>query len=145
MQNNFYPIIIWEKWIDPFGENIDEARWNDYDGDEDNISMQSELKEQLQKPIKVISSPLGIIPYNEHSASSKIFNFWVGHSNFNLSNSVCENIEKIEGVEILDIFTRYRFRVAVGKAFKDQEVLHNIKLSIFSLFNMPIYENDDAK
>lgn len=141
-ENIIEPKIIWEKWIDPFGENIDEAKWGDYDEDAEDIGYQSELKDHLQKPIRVISSPLGIIPYNEHSASSKIFNFWVGHSNFNLSQKICDNIEKIEGVEILDIFTRYRFRVAVGKAFKDNEVLTNINLSISSLFNMPIYNND---
>jgi hypothetical protein len=142
IDKNTTPTIIWEKWIDPFGENIDEAKWGDYDEEDNDLSFQSELKEQLQKPIKVISSPLGIIPYNEHSASSKIFNFWVGHTNFNLSNKVCDTIEKIEGVEILDVFTRYRFRIAIGKAFKDNEVLNTIKLSINSLFNMPIYHND---
>jgi len=142
IDKNTTPTIIWEKWIDPFGENIDEAKWGDYDEEDNDLSFQSELKEQLQKPIKVISSPLGIIPYNEHSASSKIFNFWVGHTNFNLSKKVCDTIEKIEGVEILDVFTRYRFRIAIGKAFKDNEVLNTIKLSINSLFNMPIYHDD---
>ena len=27
------PLIIWEKWIDPFGQDMDEAKWTDYNND----------------------------------------------------------------------------------------------------------------
>ena len=140
MQNNFNPKIIWEKWVDPFGEDIDEASWNNY-GEDNNTDIfdQAELKDRLQKPIKVIASPMGIIPYNEYTASGKIFNFWVGHSNFNLSKDIIDKIEKIQGIEILDVFTRYRFRIAIGKSFIDNEVMNNINLMVSSIFNSPIY------
>ena len=26
-------LIVWEKWVDPFGGDIDEAKWTDYDND----------------------------------------------------------------------------------------------------------------
>jgi len=146
MQNNtnqFYPKIIFEKWIDPFGQDLDESRWNDYDHSDESEYLQADMVKNLPKPIKVISSNMGLIPYNEHTASSKIFNFWIGHTNFNLSKPVIDLIEKIDGIEIMDIFTRYRFRVGIGKCFKDNEVMDNIKQNIYTFFNTPIYYNDN--
>ena len=29
--NNFKTLIIWEKWVDPFGQDGDETKWTDYD------------------------------------------------------------------------------------------------------------------
>ena len=120
--------IIWEKWIDPFGEDLDEARWNDYDSEENDSSLAEQLDvKNSAKSIKVIASPMGIIPYNEYTSSGKIFNFWVGHTNFNISKGVVDLIESCDGVEILDIFTRYRFRIGVGKCFTDHIVMNEIK------------------
>lgn len=129
--------IIWEKWNDPFGENLDELKWNKYDHEElDDASelFEEELIKANSKPIKVIASPLGLIPYNEHTASSKIFNFWVGHTNFNISKPIVDIIEKCDGVELLDIFTRYRFRIGIGKCFTDNEVMKSITDNILIYF-----------
>lgn len=125
--------IVWEKWVDPFGENLDETKWNNYDDeslDEDTEFFDDHIKKHLDKPVRVIASPLGLIPYNEHTASSKIFNFWIGHTNFNISKNIAEIIEKSEGVELLDIFTRYRFRIGIGKCFSDKETMNQITDSI---------------
>jgi len=121
--------IIWEKWIDPFGENLDETKWNNYDNeimDEDTEFFDEHIKKYVNKPVKVIASPLGIIPYNEYTASSKIFNFWIGHTNFNISKNIASIIEEADGIELLDIFTRYRFRIAIGKCFDDNIIMKNI-------------------
>jgi hypothetical protein len=137
-QNKFVPQIIWEKWVDPFGEDLDEADWNNYDENEDDaeeLSYQKELLKNNKRPVKVIASPLGLIPYNEYTSSSKIFNFWVGHANFNLSKDIIDIIEKCSGIEILDIFTRYRFRIAIGKCFTDSEVMSEINNITYHYFN----------
>lgn len=136
-------LIVWEKWVDPFGKDMDEAKWTDYDDNINDIEdvLDSESEDGAPKiisgqdPIKVIASPLGLIPYNEHTASGKIFNFWLGHTNFNISNNIKNLIEKIDGVEILDIFTRYRFRIAIGKCFNDAEVMNTINQNIHDLLN----------
>ena len=75
---------------------------------------------------------MGIIPVNDNTASGKLFNFWVGHTNFDISKKIANIIEKTDGVETLDIFTRYRFRIAVGKAFDDSEIMRNINKTIYS-------------
>jgi hypothetical protein len=112
------PLIIWEKWIDPFGRDTDEAKWTDYNNDITDIdALISDSQDE---------EPEGLIPYNEHTASGKIFNFWLGHTNFNISKKISNLIESCDGVEILDIFTRYRFRVGIGKCFNDSDTMKNI-------------------
>lgn len=142
-------LIKWEKWIDPFGRDVDEAKWTDYNNDivdinniidpnkNDNDEYDDTITQHTtsNNPIKVIASPLGLIPYNEHTASGKIFNFWLGHTNFNISGSVKDLIEKCDGVEILDIFTRYRFRIAIGKCFNDSETMSLINDTVYSFLN----------
>tara|TARA_R100000005_G_C4977063_1_gene188108 strand:+ start:830 stop:1237 length:408 start_codon:yes stop_codon:yes gene_type:complete len=125
--------IVWEKWVDPyFQDSESEAQWSNYQEPEDD-----EESEEIQPTEKmfVISSPMGIIPYNEYSAPSKIFNFWVGHANFDITEKIAKIIEQSRGVEILDVFTRYRFRIAIGKGFQDRDVMNVINNSIGLYFN----------
>lgn len=137
------PLIIWEKWVDPFGQDTNESKWTDYNNDLSYFDQEDEDLDENKKPsikipnapIKVIASPLGLIPYNEHTASSKIFNFWLGHTNFNISSKIKEIIENIDGIEILDIFTRYRFRIAIGKCFEDADVMSTINKTIHDFYD----------
>ena len=143
------PLIVWEKWVDPFGDDIDEAKWRDYENNikdisnltsyvnkdhdqEDNESFEpsDDVKKSI-KPIKVIASPMGLIPYNEHTASGRIFNFWIGHTNFDINQQIKSILDEAEGVEILDIFTRYRFRVGIGKCFNDSETMKLINDRVY--------------
>jgi hypothetical protein len=134
-------IIMWEKWRDPFGEkddnDIDEEPYSNFYDDEEEDGANEEFDTILnnfgKKQIKVIATPMGIIPVNENTASGKLFNFWIGHTNFDITRKISETIEQINGVECLDIFTRYRFRVAIGKAFYDSEVKKNIQDTIYEI------------
>jgi hypothetical protein len=130
--NSLYK-IVWEKWVDPFGADIDETKWNDYNEEDDNedVFTDDEIKSKLAKPVRVISTPMGLIPYNEYTSSSKIFNFWVGHTNFNISTDITDIIEQCAGVEILDIFTRYRFRIGIGKCFTDSDTMNVINNNVY--------------
>lgn len=134
------PLIIWQKWIDPFGNDEDESKWVDYDNDLPSDSTLSDVAESplphSKKTIKVIASPMGLIPYSEHTAASKIFNFWTGHTNFDLSKDISDAIEVIGGVETLDIFTRYRFRVGIGKCFDDSAVMNTINNHLYKIVKL---------
>lgn len=139
------PLIVWEKWSDPFGKEMDDAKWTDYENqieefDDSEISDEEmdELEDYMissRKEIRVIATPMGLMPYNELTAPGKIFNFWVGHTNFNISFKVSKAIEDTPGVEILDIFTRYRFRVGIGKCFNDSETMKEINDNIYRLLS----------
>jgi hypothetical protein len=132
-------LIIWQKWQDPFGEKDDELEDkidNFFDDSTDSAeysedSLIESSQKILSKQIKVIATPMGIIPMNENTSSGKIFNFWTGHTNFNITKGVCNIIETTDGVETLDVFTRYRFRISVGKAFTDSVVMNDIQASVY--------------
>lgn len=122
--------IVWEKWIDPFLTNLDEIELPDDDEEEEKKAYRDsyERAEAMQRsgpkrsytgPVMV--GPMGMIPLNEHNTPSKVYCFWMGHTNFNISPTIAAKIANVPGVEALDIFTRYRFRVAIGKAFLDTD------------------------
>jgi hypothetical protein len=140
-------LIVWQKWFDPLGEDdldqmqvIESATEPEFYTEEDdeeegeNIDVVEE-EEFYKRPTKVIMTPMGIIPYTENTASNKIFNFWVGHTNFNLNLPVCKLIEDAEGVETLDVFTRYRFRIGVGKLFDDKSIMRDINETVYSFLD----------
>jgi hypothetical protein len=130
-------LIVWQKWFDPFGEDDTDSGDhhlldNDEDSqDEDNDDLYLGEHHQPNKPIRAIATPMGLIPYNENTASSKIFNFWVGHTNFSITKEIGNLLEIMDGVETLDIFTRYRFRISIGKAFDPPKVMKKINDTIY--------------
>jgi hypothetical protein len=118
--------IIWEPWADPFQPHEDEIGYRD----EEKTAYEEATEERQEhpyKPIAVISSPtLGVVPVMPHAIPSKSFNFWIGHTNFSITEEVAYILEEAMGVETLDIISRYRFRIAIGKAFSSGEVKQNI-------------------
>lgn len=139
-------IILWQKWLNPYEPPTDEgkllsdvseqdlddsAHWDSYteDMDEENDGTKDGIV--FQSTPKAIITPMGMIPLHEKTACTRIFKFWIGHTNFNITPSIANIIEKIDGVEILDVFTRYRFRIAIGKAFKDRNVMQNIQEAVY--------------
>lgn len=135
--------IVWQKWSDPLGEDdiedmkIFEPEFyddNNYDDDDKNIQNPKNNTKQnfYERPTKVIVTPMGIIPYTENTSSNKIFNFWIGHTNFNITTHIASIIELTDGVETLDIFTRYRFRVGIGKLFDAPTVMNTINNDVIS-------------
>lgn len=143
--------IIWQKWADPYGlddnieiENNTFEEFDNFIDEDDNqdtedasnitsMKMEEYLdSKKFKGKIKVIATPMGIIPLNDNTAINKIFNFWVGHTNFDITHHIGRIIELTEGVETLDIFTRYRFRVAIGKAFDDSLVMRSINSRVYA-------------
>lgn len=122
---------MWEKWIDPFD-------FEELSSDIEDSFNENDLDEPMYKhsvkniKCQLITTPFGIIPINENTASSKIFNFWTGHSDFTITKKIGEIIENTSGVETLNIFTKYRFRVAFGKAFKDSDIMRKINRNVYT-------------
>lgn len=110
--------IKWEKWISPFDVEED---------DEDGYKDWNEDKKPTVNLTQMIAGPMGLIPITEHGNPSKLYNFWMMHTNFNISEPVTSQLEKVDGVEGLDVFGRYRARLAFGKLFDDSEVREQIE------------------
>jgi hypothetical protein len=58
------------------------------------------------------------------------FDCWIGHTNFDITPSVRKILDKINGVEVLKICSRYRFFIGVGKMFEFKSVRENIERTI---------------
>lgn len=141
--------IVWQKWVDPYDieeeqdfepkstTNEDDMPFDFEDGTPNPFMSQHMSMKPLKKPMKLIMTPLGAIPITEHSMPGKVFNFWMAHTNFNITNDIGNIVEQTDGVETLDIFTRYRMRVGVGKAFDDGGVLRQIDKNIAVYLNRP--------
>jgi hypothetical protein len=139
--------IAWEAWIDPFCSNLNKFHHNARDEEsleenDDNGDYLKTEESNIFRPLmmgspmtdadsvdrlngsgkKFLTSSIGIIPMMDHHYIANNFSLWVGHTNFDITKSVADIIEKVEGVETLEIYSRYRFRVSIGKMFDFQEV-----------------------
>jgi len=147
------PSIVWQKWHDPFMEDsapthlspedfieepeyIDDVNeikknenypteYEDAEGDE------TENKEVHKKHFKAIITPFGIMPYDEYNSIGRSFNFWIGHTNFDITNNIVDIIELASGVETLDVFTRYRFRIGIAQLFTSADVMSDITNGVY--------------
>lgn len=143
-------IIIWEKWKDPLGyDDQEEVNLDPEDSDiyNDDIEDEDEIDHGHTAKIKkikcqLISTPFGLIPVNENTASSEIFNFWTGHTNFAITQEISNIIEETDGVETLNVFTKYRFRIAVGKAFNDSAVMREINNNVYFYIDSDYVSNE---
>jgi len=112
-------------------ENVSET---DLDLDDDELDdFDEEELQSFAKPVQTILTPFGILPLTEQTLASTHFKFWVGHSNFKLLDSYYESIEMCAGVESVDILTPYRFRIAIGKLFKDRDVMGSVRDTLVGL------------
>ena len=156
--------IEWESWKDPYGENINDVEWpgwND-DKDDDNVDevhyndefniglLEAELAEDkktmFDKPLKAVVSPMGLIPLTEYSTPSKVFNFWVGHTNFRLTHAMKDLLDTTDGVETLEPFTDYRIKIGIAKLFRPGIVCAAITKSLRQLMiNKDIAKQKDQK
>ena len=79
MQN----LIIWQKWMDPFGsddeEILDQLEPEFYDEENNAIKTEGKAEEDDEdrnskkaSSIRVMATPMGIIPITENTSSSKI-------------------------------------------------------------------------
>jgi hypothetical protein len=138
--------MLFEKWRSPWGEPEDfevlkqnlkhqhekeTAEKDEIFGDEDDDMLDEldmdEIAESLTTPkLKAIITQIGVIPMEDHTNIGKIFNFWTIHTNFRLTNDIREIIDNTDGIETFDIYSPYRWRIAIGKAFNSSEVKQNL-------------------
>ena len=133
------PKIVWEKWVDPLNTNVDEVEYPGYnfpsyeddrpieflspDPDfeqkfEDQLESAEEQEQQRNityNPIRIVSTPHGFVSLTEHSFASKSFDFWTMHYNKDITQDIAEKIEKCEGVETINVLTRYRARIGFNR------------------------------
>jgi hypothetical protein len=89
--------------------------------------MQQEYGETMsvQTPAVQVSEDL-----LKEAAVLSSFDCWIGHSNFNITETIKNELEKTSGVEVLKIQSRYRFFIGVGRMFDFQDVRKEIESSL---------------
>lgn len=151
------PSIVWQKWRDPFNdipmhispedfiqspEFVNDLDTNTYRLDEAEDTEDADRNQDVvpKKYTKAIMTPFGIVPYDDQHSVSASFNFWIGHTNFNLSPKIVTIIENSEGVEVLDVYTRYRFRIGIGQLFHAGDVMSTINKGVYKYLDDGYYE-----
>lgn len=151
--------VGWEKWVDAYDQHLENEIEFEEDDDELNDLTDEEM-EQFQAmmqesdftmPIKSIMTQFGILPLTEQSLASKHFKFWVGHTNFMLGDGVKTDVNdfvriigSVLGVESVDIFTSYRFRIAIGKMFRDRDVMDNVRTALVTFIEQVENDNEET-
>lgn len=100
--------IIWEKWEDYFNKD---------DGSNNGNKI-------------VVATPIGMISHKISAKSSGDLNFWVGNTDFDLNGLHIGVINNVPGVEMFTLWTPYKFRICVGKAFRTKKVLKDIEVAL---------------
>lgn len=141
--------IIWHKWVDPLiplvkdtevCESLENAPFGQDEHDANDSFMFHNLQQQLSRPSQkgyevgpILMGSAGIIPVYESAIPSKIYNFWMGHTNFHITDRVFQTMDSFPGVESLTIYSPYRFRIAIGLAFNPKEVRENLTAALTKL------------
>ncbi len=111
--------IMWLKWHDPFAAAMKEHREKGWTDGYEYMDRPGQAG-AYQGPY--MFGPAGIIPLNELNSPGRTFNLWVGHTSFDLDRPTLARMAKVPGVEVLRVWTRYRFWLGVAKAFEEERV-----------------------
>ena len=101
------------------------------DGDFTEEEIEELMKSQAAEPIPQENT---LIPVADKLIENinLVANFacWMGHTNFDITEDIKNELDSTEGVEVLKICSRYRFFVGIGKMFDFKDVRKMIEKSI---------------
>ena len=118
--------IAWERWDeDVIEQEIVEEFYGDEPSEEDEAI--EDALSFLEKIPSLVTTPMGMFQLHDKMNIFNQFDCWMGYTNFEITHSVKDTLEKIEGVELLHIMTRYRFFLGVGKMFNFSDVRRSIE------------------
>jgi hypothetical protein len=128
--------IAWENWK----EKVDDSPPKNADATEVSPDTESVIDEDaLEKSFlsameipRLVQTPLGIFHYDDKLKPSEKFDCWIGYTNFDITEDIKDKIERTEGVEALEIMSRYTFFLGVGKMFNFRDVRILIETAIIN-------------
>jgi hypothetical protein len=100
---------------------------DDEEDDEDTYIEESDD----DKNLKIISPLLPITnQLIDDITMLSTFDCWIGHTNFDVTPTIKNILNKVPGVEVLKICSRYRFFIGIGKMFDFKDVRQYIEDSL---------------
>lgn len=114
--------VAWERWDEDVIEQeiIENFYEENYEEEDPQITEDALLF--LEKIPHLVSTPMGMYQLHDKMNIMNQFECWMGYTNFDITHSVRDKIEKVEGVELLNITSRYRFFLGIGKLFDFADV-----------------------
>ena len=76
---------------------------------------------------KLMYTPLGTYPAESLLKPSDRWDCWIGHTNFDVTHSVKDELKNTTGVEALKILGRYSFFIGIPRLFDFKDVRLNIE------------------
>ena len=128
--------IAWENWKEKVDYSPPENKLEE-STEEDEDAIEKSLLSAMEIP-RLVQTPLGIFHYEDKLKPSEKFDCWIGYTNFDITQNVSDLIEYVDGVEALEVMSRYTFFLGVGKMFNFRDV----RLGIESLILEPEYPED---
>jgi hypothetical protein len=107
--------IVWSKWVDPLESLSDDDK---------------KEKEYDDNQVNLLVTPFGVTQVTNSTLLSKQMNLWIGETNFDITMGIMDVLNKLDGIETLDILTRYRFRVGIGRLFNGEDTKDSIEYEL---------------
>ena len=125
--------FVWEKWHNPVEEELNS--YNSMFMMPEEIEPEDELEgaAEIIAPTIINRFPLDLInALHEKNRTLNSFDFWTLHTNFDITPRVKDIIEKTDGVETVDVLTRYRVRIGftISGVFDNSAVRQNIQRAL---------------
>jgi hypothetical protein len=122
--------IGWQKYEDVVEQNLSSPIMDMIANSISSLASKQEEYEEYEEEENQ-STETSMIPISPHLMDeiSMLSNFdcWMAHTNFDITNNVREELDQIEGVELLKVCSRYRFFIGVGRMFNFKEVRKRIE------------------
>lgn len=123
--------ILWE----PVKYDYDKLKqkWMNVDEEDEYMDDIQELNPEEFVVGKMVTTPFGLFEVSEAFNPLNHFEFWIGHTNFDITPEFVNIVNSIPGVEGLKIFSRYRFIITIGKLFNFTQVRSLLELALGTL------------
>jgi hypothetical protein len=129
------------RWVNPLGGGDNEPEYvqeedlseDELDNDLDSTYVETDHSHTGGTPdrsVPIIITPLGVMPLKSTNDPTRIFSFYLCEVNFSITPRIAKVLSELPGIEILDVFTRYKFRIAIGNNFKFKDVKKSIEQAL---------------
>ena len=127
--------IAWENWKEKVDHSPPKTNNSEDILEEDEEGLEKSILAAMEVP-RLVQTPLGIFQYEDKLRPSEKFDCWIGYTNFDITQNISDLIESVDGVEALEVMSRYTFFLGVGKMFN----FRNVRTSIEEL----LFDEEDA-
>tara|TARA_A100001515_G_scaffold91531_1_gene72981 strand:- start:370 stop:1008 length:639 start_codon:yes stop_codon:yes gene_type:complete len=95
-----------------------------------------------QQESKLLHTPLGFFPIDSPLKPSDRWDCRIGHTNFEITQSTKDILNRIDGVEALKVLGRYTFFIGIATMFKFKDVRVDIEKQLCSYTEQEVLDEE---